>query len=239
MRRRSGKDGGGSPSGGRGRNCLSARDQEGVARQTRAPQLPESVHPECPASCGERQSRVDRNGRGPLIPPRQQGELRTATVASATLAAAQWVQTRRRNEAKPTQKKDVKQFLHDMRFAEVGRRPISILRDAPDPGHFSPECKLGVRRAGMVVGLYDHRVPAVECKASNGEVNSFKRINHEAVCKARSWIAAFGRNQLVPATILTGVFNPNNLDIAQSEGLAQFRIHGLDDLQEFINATGK
>ena len=77
----------------------------------------------------------------------QQGELRTATVASATLAAAQRVQTRRRNEAKSVQEKEVKQFLRDMRFAEVVRRPISNLRDAPDPGQFCSECKLGTSRA--------------------------------------------------------------------------------------------
>ena len=169
----------------------------------------------------------------------KQGELRTATVASATLAAAQRVQTRRRNEAKSVQEKEVKQFLRDMGFAEVARRPISILRDAPDPGHFCLECKLGTSRADLVVGLHDRRVLAIECKASNSEVNSFKRINHEAVGKARSWIAAFGRSQLVPAAILTGVFNPDNLATAQSEGLALFWIHRLDDLQEFISATSR
>ena len=91
----------------------------------------------------------------------------------------------------------------------------------------------------MVVGLYDRRVLAIECKASNSELNSFKRINHAAIGKARSWITAFGRNQLVPAAILTGAFNPDNLATAQGEGLAQFWIHRLDDLQEFISATSK
>lgn len=116
----------------------------------------------------------------------QAGELRTATVASAALAAAQRVQTRRRNEAKSVQEKEVKQFLRELGFAEVARRPISNLRDAPDPGQCCSECKLGSSRADMVVGLHDRRVLAIECKASNSEVNSFKRINHEAVGKARS-----------------------------------------------------
>ena len=90
-----------------------------------------------------------------------------------------------------------------------------------------------------MVAPYDRHILAIECKASNSEVNSFKRINHEAVGKARSWIAAFGRSQLVPAAILTGVFNPDNLATAQSEGLALFWIHRLDDLREFISGTGK
>ena len=133
----------------------------------------------------------------------------------------------------------MKQFLHDMGFAEVARRPIPILRDPPDPGQFCSECKLGTSRADMVAGLCDLRVLVIECKASNSEVNSFKRVNHEAAGKARSWIAAFGRNQLVPAAILTGVFNPDNLATAQGEGLALFWIHRLDELQEFISTTSR
>ena len=91
----------------------------------------------------------------------------------------------------------------------------------------------------LVVAPYDRHILAIECKASNSEVNSFKRINHEAVGKTRSWVAAFGRNQLVPAAILTGVFDPDHLGTAQSEGLALFWIHRLDDLQEFISATSR
>ena len=90
-----------------------------------------------------------------------------------------------------------------------------------------------------MVGLHDRRVLAVECKASNSEVNSFKRIKYEAVGKVRSWIASFGRNQLVLAAILTGVFNPDNLATAQGEGLALFWIHRLDELQEFISTTSR
>ena len=85
--------------------------------------------------------------------------------------------------------------------------------------------------------LYDRRVLALECKASNSEVNSFKRVNHEAAGKARAWIAAFGQRQVVPCAVLSGVFNPDNLATAQGEGLALFWLHRLDDLQAFIETT--
>ncbi len=160
-----------------------------------------------------------------------------ATVASAALAAAQKVQTKRRNDAKSDQEEAVKQLLRSMDFAEVGRRDIPLLRDAPAPGKFCPESKLGDSRADLVVGLYDRRVLALECKASNSEVNSFKCVNHEAAGKARAWIAAFGQRQVVPGAVLSGVFNSDNLATAQGERLALFWLHRLDDLQVFIETT--
>ena len=67
-------------------------------------------------------------------------------------------------------------------------------------------------------------------------MNSFKRVNHEAVGKARAWITAFGARQVVPAAVLSGVFNPSNLATAQDERLALFWLHRLGDLQIFIEA---
>lgn len=77
----------------------------------------------------------------------------------------------------------------------------------------------------------------VECKSSNSAVNSFKRINHEAVGKARAWLAGFGGRQIVPVAVISGVFNPTNLETAQTEGLALIWSHRLDDLAEFIEVT--
>ena len=164
-------------------------------------------------------------------------ERSTATVASAALIAAQKVQTKRRNDAKSDQEEAVKQLLRGMGFAEVDRRDIPLLSDAPAPGEFCPESKLGNSRADLVIGLYDRRVLALECKVSNSEVNSFKRVNHEAAGKARSWLTAFGQSQIVPGAVLSGVFKPDNLAIAQSSGLALFWLHRLDDLRNFIEAT--
>ena len=166
-----------------------------------------------------------------------QAERKIATVASAALAAAQKVQTKRRNDAKSDQEESVKRMLRDMGFTEVRRRDIPLLRDAPAPGEFCSESKLGDTRADLVVGMFDHRVLALECKVSNSEVNSFKRVNHEAAGKARAWTAAFWQRQVVPGAVLSGVFNPENLATAQGEGLAMFWLHRLDDLKAFIETT--
>ena len=169
----------------------------------------------------------------------RKAERTTATVASAALAAAQKVQTRRRSDARFAQENAVKLLLLDMGFTEVARRDIRLLPDAPDPGEFCPESKLGDTRADIVAGLHDRRVLAVECKVSNSEVNSFKRVNHEAAGKARNWISAFGHRQVVPAAVLGGVFNPDNLASAQTQGLFLFWVHRLDELQNFIRSTAQ
>ena len=160
-----------------------------------------------------------------------------AVVASAVLVAARKVETARRSDAKNQQEESVKATLRDIDFAEVSPRDMPLLDAAPAPGEFCGESKLGDTRADLVIRLYDRRAMPVECKASNSAVNSFKRINHEAVGKARAWLAGFGGRQIVPCAVIGGVFNPANLESAQAEGLVLIWSHRLDDLAEFIEAT--
>ena len=113
----------------------------------------------------------------------------------------------------------------------------STLADAPSIADFCGECKFGNTRADLVVRLPDGRVMAIECKASNSAVNSYKRINHEAVGKARTWLESFGRRQTVPGAVIAGVFNAANLMTAQEHGLSLFWSHRLDDLADFVLST--
>jgi hypothetical protein len=164
-------------------------------------------------------------------------ELDIAIVASAALVAAQKVQTRRRSDAKKQQESRVKALLKERGFAEVARRDINLLDDAPEPGEFCPESKLGDTKADVVVRLRDRRVMSIECKVSNSEVNSFKRVNHEAAGKAQKWLRAFGAAGVVPAAVLGGVFKPANLQTAQASGLALYWQHRLTDLSQFLGAA--
>ena len=160
-----------------------------------------------------------------------------AIVASAVLVAARKVETSRRSDAKQLQENAVKAMLKGLRFTEIEPRDIPILDVAPNPGEFCGESRLGNTRADLVVRLHDGRAMPIECKASNSAVNSFKRINHEAAGKARSWIHDFGKRQTVPAAVISGVFNPANLEAAQSEGLAIIWSHRLKDLAVFIDSS--
>ena len=151
--------------------------------------------------------------------------------------AARKVETSRRSDAKTRQEESVKAKLQDIDFAEVSPREIPLLDAAPASGKFCGESKLGDTRADLVIRLYDRRAMPVECKSSNSAVNSFKRINHEALGKARAWIAAFGSRQIVPVAVISGVFNPANLETVQDEGLVLIWSHRLEDLAELIGST--
>jgi hypothetical protein len=164
-------------------------------------------------------------------------EKQIAIVSSAALVAARKVETNRRSTATKAQEQAARQLLRDMGFTEQKRRDIHLLSDAPPPGHFCPESKVGGTRADLVIGLYDRRVLAMECKASNSQVNSYKRVNHEALGKAQKWLSQFGKNGTVPAALLSGVFNSANLESAQDGGLNLFWSHRLSDLAEFIEST--
>ena len=160
-----------------------------------------------------------------------------AVIASAALVAARKVETSRRSDAKKKQEENVKAILRGIGFAEVASKDIPTLDFAPRPGEFCGESKLGDTRADLVIRLYDRRAMPMECKVSNSAVNSFKRINHEAAGKARNWRTGFGNRQTVPGAVISGVFNPDNLETAQADGLAIFWSHRLSDLADFIEST--
>jgi hypothetical protein len=163
-------------------------------------------------------------------------EREIAVVSSTVLVASQRVGTRRRSNAKRQQEEGVRTVLRSIQFHEVETRDISLLDDAPGPGQFCGESKLGPKRADLVVRLPDRRCLAIECKVSNSAVNSFKHINHEALGKAREWLGKFGTAGVVPAAVLSGVFNTENLFEAQEGGLYLFWSHRLDDFRSFVQS---
>lgn len=121
-------------------------------------------------------------------------EQHAAIFASTVAASAQRVQTSRRTDERRLLEGSVRELITAMGFTPVPIRRIeSLRRDAPRPGEFSGRsCVLGEDEADIVIGLYDHRVLAIECKASNSEINSRKRINKEIGQDARNWVARFG-----------------------------------------------
>lgn len=96
---------------------------------------------------------------------------------------------------------------------------------------------MGTRKADFVIGLWDHRRMLIECKVSNSELNSVKRLNNDAAAKAEAWLQDFGRNNVVPAAVLSGVYKINNLIEAQDRGLALFWAHDLSQLEAWLSGT--
>ncbi len=168
-------------------------------------------------------------------------ERQAATVATTALLASQRVQTLRRGDEKSSVEGAVKGLLIGMGWTLAATRPArgvqKLVTDAPLPRTFLTQTNLGADNADVIVRLDDGRLLAIECKGSNSEINSRKRLNKEAVQNARAWLAGFGADQVVPAVALQGVFNARYVVEAQGTPMAVYWSHRLADLRDFIEAA--
>jgi len=160
-----------------------------------------------------------------------------AILASSALIATQRVGTDRRSTGKRTLEGMTEGALTGVGFAKVSTRKVHTHVDAPEAGEFCAEAEYGERKADFIVRLWDNRVMPIECKASNSEINSLKRVNNDAAAKAEVWRRSFGESQVVPVAVLSGVFKPAHLVRAQSRGLTLFWGHNLRPLTDWIEQT--
>lgn len=163
-------------------------------------------------------------------------ERQAAVLASAALIATSRTQANRRILGKTTQEDAVKRTLAGD-LEEVPARTIETVDDAPGAGQFCGESLLGKRKADVVVRLWDHRILAIECKVSNSAVNSIKRLKNDAAAKAEAWTEDFGKRHIVPAAVLSGVYDLHILQDVQERGLNLFWVHDLGQLTGWIAST--
>ena len=166
-----------------------------------------------------------------------EGERRTAVIASAALIASQRVRTIRANDSPARQQGLVQDVLKVAGFVEDSPKAIPNVSAAPAIGHFCGESILGTRKADVVVRLWDGRVLAAECKVSNSQVNSIKRLTNDAAVKARIWRDDFGGANIVSCAVLAGVFGLRHLKESQERGLTLFWSHSLNEMLTFIEET--
>jgi hypothetical protein len=138
-----------------------------------------------------------------------EAEKSAAVLASAALLATSRVATERRSQGKERQEIAVQDALASRNLMQLSPRPVSTYSQAPQPGEFCRESLLGSSKADFLIGLWDSRVMAVECKVSNSATNSVKRLNREAAGKAEKWIYEFGARHVVPVAVLSG-FEPTS-----------------------------
>ena len=110
------------------------------------------------------------------------------------------------------------------------------MNDSPPNNTFLTQINLGSDSADVLVRLRDGRLLVIECKGSNSEINSRKRLNKEASQNARAWLARFG-GQVVPAVALQGVFKDRYVGEAQDTPMLIFWGHRLSDLLAFVEAA--
>lgn len=166
-----------------------------------------------------------------------EAERNAAILASAALMAMRRTETSRRSSTKQNQENRVHESLVNLGFTEIPTRSIGALGEAPGAGEFCRESMFGERKADFIVGLWDTRTMAIECKVSNSSTNSVKRLNNDAAVKAELWIKDFGALQIVPVALLSGVYKLHNLENAQARGLTLYWAHKLEELTDWINQT--
>jgi hypothetical protein len=164
-------------------------------------------------------------------------ERAVAVLASSALMAVRRVGTARRNAGKDAQELLVESALLAAGLTKVDAREIATLNRAPGAGEFCRESMLGSRKADLIVRLWDHRIMPIECKVSNSALNSIKRVNNDAAVKAETWIKDFGTRNIVPAAVLSGVYQVRHLADAQRRGLALFWAHDLQALVAWIESA--
>lgn len=165
-------------------------------------------------------------------------ELHVAKVSTAVAATIQRVQTKRRGDEKKDLEGAVSRLLDSLGYTRIAtpRMPILSTEDLPRAGEYMTGATLGNDNGDCVIGLYDRRRLVVECKSSNSEINSRKRLNKEVVKDARNWDSQFGA-QVLTGAALRGVFNPNYVREAQETPIMIFWAHRLEDLEAFIEST--
>lgn len=165
-------------------------------------------------------------------------ELHIAKVSTAVAATIQRVQTKRRGDEKKDLEGAVVRLLDGIGFRKIStpRNPILSTEDLPKAGEYMTGATLGRDNGDCVIGLYDRRRLVVECKSSNSEINSRKRLNKEVVKDARNWDEQFGA-QVLTAAALRGVFKPAYVHEAQDTPIMILWAHRLDDLEAFIEST--
>ncbi|MDP1648820.1 MAG: XamI family restriction endonuclease [Rubrivivax sp.] len=170
------------------------------------------------------------------------GQRQAAELSTTVLMASQRVQTLRRGDEKSAVEGGVKGLLVGSGWTEGAPRRAAgvqkLVTDAPEPRTFYTQTNLGSDNADVIVRLDDSRLLAVECKGSNSEINSRKRLNKEAAQNARAWLGRFGSDQVIPAVALQGVFKPRYVAEVQDTPMAIFWSHRLDDLRNVLLGGG-
>lgn len=166
-----------------------------------------------------------------------EAEKAAAVMASAALLATSRIGTARRNEGKDRQELKVRDALLGRNWKQVPARVVATFNQAPGPGEFCRESLLGTAKADFLLGLWDRRIMAIECKVSNSAINSVKRLNREAAGKAEKWIYEFGALNVVPVAVLSGVYKLHNIKSAQDRGLTVYWAHDLNQLLDWVDAA--
>lgn len=165
-------------------------------------------------------------------------ELETLLSRVPPLIASQRVATARRSRLALEQEQAVIEMLI---AAGWTRLPSTLIdrRAAVPLKHFMHKTRYATntqtpQEVDIACGLKDTHVLAMECKVTNDETNSVKRIN-DVLKKAEAWRNHWG-SFVETAALLQGVIAAKDVQRLTNGGVAVFWSHDLPNFQTWLNA---
>lgn len=172
-----------------------------------------------------------KSGRKPEL-----REIYALILATAPLIESQRVATARRNRLAREQEQALIGLLTQNGWLQVAARTIDQ-QGALRPKQFMHKARFasgvtGRAEVDIALGLNGAVVLALECKVTNDETNSVKRIN-DVSKKAQAWRAHWG-NFVQPAALLQGVIKLSDVKRLLDENIHVFWSHRLDLFDEWL-----
>ena len=165
-------------------------------------------------------------------------ELREVLLALSPLIAAQTFATTRRNRLAAKQEQAVTKLLEAKGWT---RLPSSLIdrRAAVPEKHFMHKTRFATatsapQEVDVACGLRDTVVLAMECKVTNDETNSVKRVN-DVLKKAEAWKTHWG-SFVVTAALLEGVIAAKDVERLVDAKVQVFWSHNLDVFSDWLDS---
>jgi len=154
----------------------------------------------------------------------------------ATLIAQQKVATAKRNRLALEQENAVIKLLEDTGWKRLPSKLVDT-RAAVPAKHFMHKTRFATKsrpqEVDVACGLKDTYVLAMECKVTNDETNSVKRIN-DVLKKATAWHDHWG-SFVYAAALLEGVVAPKDVQRLTDAKIQVFWSHDLDAFRRWIS----
>jgi XamI restriction endonuclease len=163
-------------------------------------------------------------------------ELETFLRVSATLIGLQKLSTARRKRLASEQEYAVILMLENEGWSKLPSRLIDS-RAAVPPRHFMHKTRFATatttpQEVDIACGLKDSYVLAMECKVTNDETNSVKRVN-DILKKAAAWRTHWG-SFVFTAALLQGVIAPKDIQRLSDAGVVVFWSHEIGEFRDWL-----
>lgn len=166
-------------------------------------------------------------------------ELSATIGAIAPLIANQQVATAQRKRLSTIQEGAVISLLEERGWTRIVSGTVTEAGQLP-ARHFMHKTRFASgptenQEVDIACGLGATRVLAMECKVTNDETNSVKRIN-DVIKKANAWKSQWGV-LVKPAALLQGVIKASDVQRLRDNGVEVFWSHRLEEFGVWLDAN--